>query len=182
MSIATVLAEGRLIRGAYAQTAEDGRQLLCALTALYDNPDARPGQCDAHLCPKWLQHLLPWLDDSGTEERWPEFMRRLAAIAPRFAGMDEATSRKLDLTCRRIALIEALPRDAAGVVQPVIDLIDRELHGDAPTTQEWASAREAVASAEWAAAARASASAEAADRMIDAMLAEMERSLHDPAI
>ena len=49
--ILDLLAEGRLVRGTWADTDAQGRELLCLLTALTGNPNTRPESCPADLAP-----------------------------------------------------------------------------------------------------------------------------------
>lgn len=201
-----VLEEDRLIRNEYADTDEHGRQLLCALTALTGDPSTRPVTCPAEYAPAWVAHLLPWMDDAGTEERWPEHMRRLAELAPKLPHL----STECEYRCRAIAVREAMRHttdgEALSVCEAVATLCERRGKGeevpdavfataqDGAETAAWKAARAAAEAAEtaaraavraavraeraaeaeaawsWAAAPRAA----AADRIIAAMLTEME--------
>ena len=87
MTIQSMLDEGRLIRREWSGHDDDGRQLLCLYTALMNDPDARPETCPATVCPRWLAFLLPWINDVGTAEHWPEVVRRVARLAPRLAAL-----------------------------------------------------------------------------------------------
>ena len=80
--ILALAAEGRIIRNTWARTDEQGRQLLCLYTALVGDPEARPATCPAHLAPQWVAHLMPWWDDKGSAERWPEVVQQVGELAP----------------------------------------------------------------------------------------------------
>ena len=175
-NLETVYREGRLIRRAWS-SVDNGRQLLCWLTALAGDPETRPETCSAHLCPPWLAYWLPWADDSGTAEAWPRHVERLIRVAPLLGDINPEQSRRLDLLFRREALLVA--RDSAGssvaVVDRVLALIDRALAGADLTKDEWA-----AAAARWAdadAAAARWAAADAADRIISACLGHLEREV-----
>ncbi len=184
MTLEQVYRDGRLIRGEWADTDEDGRQLLCLLTALADDPSVRPGTCPADLCPGWLAHLLPWFDDAPSAEAWPGIIEECIQQAPHWGRMTTEQSRYLDLYCRRVSVVEArehCPTEEAAAlaaIDRVLALLDRALAGDKPTCDEWA-ARAAAWAAAWAAREAAAAREASCDRMIRAMLAEMRAVLID---
>lgn len=191
-----VYREGRLIRGAWSGTDAEGRQRLCLLTALADDPRVRPETCPTDKCPPWLANLLPWIDDAPSAAAWHEIIEECVEQAPYWGRMTAAQSRYLDLYCRRVAVVEArehCPTEEAATlaaIDRVLALLDRALAGDEPTCDEWAAALAAAlaaaqeaARAAWSAreAAREAAAAREAscDRMIRAMLAEMRAVLID---
>lgn len=203
-SLETAYREGRIIRDNWSGTDAKGRQLLCLLTALANDPNVRPETCPAHLCPAWLAHLLPWIDDAGTERRWPDFIERCVQLAPWWGRMTPQQSRHLDLYARQVALLEArqIAGESTKVVDDVLALIALAMNGDEPLPDDWTAARRAASQAaretarsRTAARKAASAAADAADetatqaatwavweadvqtadRMIDAILTEMER-------
>jgi len=63
MSIESVVAEGRLIRNDWSRI-EDGKQLLCMYTAMMNNAEDRPMFCPSEVCPSWLAHLIPFINDN----------------------------------------------------------------------------------------------------------------------
>lgn len=188
--------EGRIIRRKWSDTDAKGRRLLCLLTALANDPNVRPEICPAHLCPAWLAYLLPWIDDAGTAERWPGFIERCVQLAPWWGRMTPKQSRHLDLFTRKVALLEArqFVGESTKDIDDVLALIARAMSGDEPLPGDWTKARAAAARSSAARAAaraeidslkqRAAAAASSAawaadvrvaDRMIDAILTEMER-------
>ena len=182
---ARAAAEGRLIREEWSREA-DGRQLLCWLTALTDDPETRPETCRADQCPAWLAYWLPWADDSGTEAAWPSHVTRLARVAHKIPGIDAQKSRRLQCLFLIEILMEARKQNAAPCDR-VIALLRRELDGDVPTREEYLAeeaARAAEAAAEeaaWAAAAATEAAeaawAACADRIISACIGHLETEL-----
>lgn len=195
-TLRTVYEQGRLIRGAWSGTDAEGRQRLCLLTALADDPRVRPETCPTDKCPPWLANLLPWIDDAPSAAAWHEIIEECVEQAPYWGRMTAAQSRYLDLYCRRVAVVEArehCPTEEAATlaaIDRVLALLDRALAGDEPTCDEWAAALAAAlaaaqeaARAAWSAreAAREAAAAREAscDRMIRAMLAEMRAVLID---
>lgn len=196
-----VHAEGRLLRGAWTRTDEHGRHLACLLVALA--PECSAGDadaCPAWLMPPWLAHLLPWLDDAGSEAAWPGQMARLIAVLPallRRLAADPEAARRLDYAVRAIAVREAMrhTRDAAAIAacETVAALCETMASGGAVTEAQWAVAAEtaarawaraakaaetAAAAAVWAAArAAVRAAGAAADRMIGAILSAFERAV-----
>ena len=175
--------EGRIIRRKWSDTDAKGRRLLCLLTALANDPNVRPEICPAHLCPAWLAYLLPWIDDAGTAERWPGFIERCVQLAPWWGRMTPKQSRHLDLFTRKVALLEArqFVGESTKDIDDVLALIARAMSGDEPLPGDWTKARAAAArssaarAAAWASSAAWAADVRVADRMIDAILTEMER-------
>lgn len=164
MTLQTVLAEGRLIRHVWSRV-EEGRQLLCLYTALVDDPEARPGDgmCPASTCPQWLAHLLPWINDAGTEAAWRGHVERVAAIADRLGDLTPECEYRIRALCVREAMRHTSDTAVLAVCERVAALCESRGRGDE------------VASAEWAAA-RAAEAAEA-DRLIAAILDELEHDL-----
>lgn len=157
--IADVLAEGRLIRKAWGRK-EDGRQLLCLYTALIGDPKARPETCPADVCPTWLAHLLPWIDDSGTEAHWPDVVARVARLAPSFATLPTETEWHVRALCIREAMRHTTDADVLAVCERVATLCETRVP-DAGELRDaeaeaWAAAMKAKA---WAANAPAAARA-----------------------
>ncbi len=156
MTIQQVLDEGRLIRRAWSRE-EDGRQLLCLYTALVGDPDARPHTCPASLCQQWLAHLLPWIDDNGTEERWLEVVARVATLALRFVELPPETEWRV----RALIVREAMRYggDPKGVCSRVAELCDRKGRGEDVSDDELSAAESAAWRAAGSTAASAAASA-----------------------
>jgi hypothetical protein len=139
MTLEQVYKERRLIRHAWA-SIKDGRELLCLYTALAGDADARPETCPASLAPEWLARLLPWIDDGGTEEHWPEVVERVIRLAPRFAALAPEVDYRV-----RAAILRTLPESPEGLT--VIQLCDRAGSGDMPSPQEWREVAQAAAQA-----------------------------------
>ena len=159
------ITEGRLIRNAWTDLDNQGRETACLLAAMSPEVAARENAsaCPASIMPKWLAYLTPWMDDAGSDEVWPSMVRRYAAVAARWHVLTNETWQRLDYTARRIALEDCLPLagGAAPAVERVIALLRRAEAGAAVAGRQWAAARSAARAAAWAA---AGAAAEAAAR------------------
>ena len=72
-----LIAEDRIVRGTWTGVA-DGKKTACLLAAL--SPESGEQQtataCPSDVMPVWLAHLTPSMDDSGSIEAWPAFIRR----------------------------------------------------------------------------------------------------------
>jgi hypothetical protein len=55
-------ARGALIQGGWHSTADDGRQLACALGVIGDRVDS-PRECPAQIMPPWLAQMVVWMFD-----------------------------------------------------------------------------------------------------------------------
>ena len=165
-----ILFEGRLTHGAWTRTHDDGRELLCLLAAM--SPEVAEAEdadaCPAHIAPPWLAHLLPWIDDAGTDAARPTVWARVADLQARWSalwpdGWPEDVSRRADARVRRAAVlaarVHATERELPAI-DGVVALLDRRIAGDEPGEGEWS----AVASAAAASAASASAASWAAAR------------------
>ncbi len=71
------IREDRLIRKSWG-TINDRACLLVALGG--DEVIKHPEACPASILPEWLAYLTPWIDDAGTDERWPEVVRTYARL------------------------------------------------------------------------------------------------------
>jgi hypothetical protein len=111
--LASFIADGRLIRGQWTGKDSDGRKTACLLAALY--PPAGEHQtadvCPAAVMRPWLAHLTPWIDDSGTAEKWPEQIRRYAAVISNVVALDADADRRLQ---RRVGIV--IVREAMAAV------------------------------------------------------------------
>lgn len=147
-SLEDVYADSRLIRHDWSRI-DDGKQMLCLLTALANDPDVRPETCSADYAQPWLAHLLPWIDDAGTRAAWDGHIRRLIPLAPHLHKL----GRHADLRCRRVTVLESMSISPEPVIDIVLGLLDRAISGDEPTKEEWVKAAEAWAAdaAAWAA-------------------------------
>jgi hypothetical protein len=158
-------AEGRIIRRSWTGTDAQGRETACLLAALDPERIDSASKCPSEWMPKWLAYLTPFMDDETSDEAWPlvvtryrRVLRHIHLLTPE--GSDRAMWRTIDA-----ALAIAQPHDTAGVVALVRALIARQIAGDIPSSDEWASARasaRAAAEAEWASEASARAAAWAA--------------------
>lgn len=167
MTIAQVLAEGRLIRGRWSDTDEQGRELLCLYTALVGTPDSRPQECPEALAPQWLAHMLPWMDDSGSESAWRSMVERVARLAPRFGELTAACEWRVRARIVREAMRHTTEQPVLAVCERVARLCERRGAGETVEEEEFVSAeREAAAAAaeREAAAAATRAAAAAAER------------------
>jgi hypothetical protein len=120
------------------------------------------------MCPLWLAHLIPWINDAGTAAHWPSVADRFARLAPRLGEIQGDRSARLDYRCRAIAVREARSHVAGGhaalgVIDGVLALLDRASAGAPVTADEWARAEAWAEAAETRAAWAAAAAAEAAE-------------------
>lgn len=118
------IAEERLLRQRWNGQDGQGREKACLLAALVPQCgyEKTPEACPADLMPAWFAHLTPWIDDRGSEEAWPDVVRRYAALAHRWYVLDDAAWCRLDVEARRIVLVEAtwhLPEGEAEDVRAV---------------------------------------------------------------
>jgi len=116
------LAAGTLLRRKWHDTDAAGRERRCALAALVGRPINGVDECPAALMPRWLAHLVPWMDDAGTAAAWPDQMRRLAAVAARWHVLHDDDWRRLDYACRAVSVREA--RAHAPVGSDTLSAID----------------------------------------------------------
>jgi hypothetical protein len=127
-----VFEEGRLTRFRWSDKDSDGRQLLCLYTALAGSPNARPDTCPADLAPRWLAYILPWMDDSPSNGAWPEIVRRLVALSPKFSSF----GKEQHLQAIRVVLETTRWLDTSGSCDDALSLVDRELTGK-DVDKEW---------------------------------------------
>jgi hypothetical protein len=106
----TMIAEGRLIRGAWTGTDAHGRETACLLAALAPEcgREGSAAVCPASVMPAWLAHLTPWIDDAGTLEAWPAMVRRYADVARRWHVLDAAAWQRAQWRVRIACVEEAL--------------------------------------------------------------------------
>ena len=147
--------EDRLIRSAWHETDDRGRELACWAGALGADIFSEKDACKAVLAPAWFIEMLPSFDDSTSEARWAEFTARYVTIMGRVADLSpEASDRARDRSL--IASLEvAKPHDTSGVVEPMIELLRRRIAGenvDADMKKARATAAGKAAWAAWAAA------------------------------
>lgn len=167
----TFITEDRLVRKAWG----DGQERACLLLALAPEVGAEGlvSRCPASVLPRWLAHMTPSLDDSGTEAAWPAMVRRYAAVVRRGAEtLDDAGWRRVLARTMLAVLSEATPHDPSGSCARVTALWSRVLAADEPGAEEWTAAA-------WAAGAAARAASEAAwaaayDRITAALLDGIE--------
>lgn len=177
------LAEGRLIRNAWTSVDEQGRATACALAALFDAVAKEESwtACPADALPRWFAALVPWMDDSGTDEKWAGYMARLSKtlrVQRTAAQWDSSKFSMLALIVREAKSHSKDERVVAACDQ-VIALCERAARGDIVTREKWAqAATEAKAAEAWAAWAAAKAAEAAgrksADRIIDGILCVLE--------
>ena len=195
----TFISEGRLIRNEWTGEDGQGRETACLLAAI--SPEVAESwaekDCPSDLMPEWFARLTPWIDDTGSEEHWPEVIKKYANLASRWHVLSADDWERLEYKTKRIALIEARKHtndtEVLKCVDGVIVLINRWLAGDKPAIEVW-SAAESAASAEIAARSAASAAriaarnaaasaarnaASAADRMIDEILDALESLIEE---
>jgi len=105
----TFISEGRVIRGQWRGTDAQGRETACLLAALAPEcgREQRAGACPADVMPRWLAHLVPWMDDEGTAEQWPGMVRRFAAVAARWHVLTPEQWQRLEWTAKLLTVTEA---------------------------------------------------------------------------
>jgi len=185
------LDAGTLLRGVWTGRDTDGRELACLLAAI--SPEVaethKAESCPAETMPAWLARLTPWIDDAGTDEAWPEHVRRFARTAPAWSRL---TARH-EYLIRALICREAGRHGSAEICERVAALCDRVAAGEsrASLAAEFAAARGArsaaaawdAADAAWSAAADAAAAVRAAagatgqaaaDRIIAGILTVLE--------
>ena len=98
-----MLCAGLIVRNAWRGTAPDGREMLCALSALSREVEESKNPRAADM-PLWLARLIPWLDDAPSASAWPDIMRRLARVARALPGADAEALHRADYACRTVAV------------------------------------------------------------------------------
>jgi hypothetical protein len=174
-------ADGRIIQNRWRDTAEDGREMVCALAAFGSDINS-PDDCPAGLMPLWLAHLVPAIDDGIAEDQVPWFSGALIDCAARWHVLDDAAWDRIRTGFMVGALRQSIeaarpvqpspePDYWPGVVKACADVIAALQSGDpeqlrAAEAAEAAAARAAEAAARaaaWAAEAAARAAARAAE-------------------
>jgi hypothetical protein len=126
------LEAGTLIRKAWTGIDAQGRQTACLLAAIAPPCGEYKSslECPAEVMPRWLASLTPWIDDAGSEKRWPEFVRRFAATSPKWGRLTE----QHEYAIRAIAVREAMQHtkngEVLGVCRSVVTLCDRVAAGE----------------------------------------------------
>jgi hypothetical protein len=145
-------AEGRIIRRGWTGTDDQGRETACLLAALDPERIDGASKCPSEWMPKWLAHLTPFMDNETSDEAWPLVVTRYRRVLRHIHLLTpEGSDRAMWLTIDA-ALAIAQPHDTAGVIAPVRALIARQIAGDIPSSDEWASARASARAAARAAA------------------------------
>lgn len=186
------IADGSLLRGAWweGERRRDGYDRACLLLAIApecgkrdEDGDASgdPAACPSWLLPEWLARLTPWLDDTGSDEAWPEHVRRYSRAVRLVPSLGpDAQRRLLFAVCASIVRsVLEFAGSTKDVCERVLALLERAAAGEAVSDGEWetahgdARAEAAAAAARWAAEA-----AEAArDRLVDGVLLEIEKAV-----
>lgn len=196
------LEQGRLLRGKWNSTDEEGRHTACMLAALAPNGETwnGPENCPANLLAPWFAELIPMIDDKGSDEAWPEMAKRMGHVLRGVYRLSAEDWDRLKFETLKIAVAEAKSHTSeARAIEScdhVLGLIERWLSGDKPSQQEWRDAADAAyaaaAAAAYAAADAAAYAADAAyaavydaayaaawDRMTDQILTQFERATDD---
>jgi hypothetical protein len=142
------LRDGRLLRSAWTDTDDQGREMACLLAAIV--PECGTQQtseaCPAGLMPQWMASLTVFIDDRGTDEAWPRTVERYVSLLRRSYVLSESAWTRLDYRCRRVAVLEARPAvmpkpDSLAAIDVVLTLLDRAIASDMPTDAEWSIVR-----------------------------------------
>ena len=181
-----MMDEGRIIRNGWFGIDEQGRGTACLLAAL--SPEAgdaeNPVFCPAAVMPLWFAHLTPWIDDACSDAEWPRVVRRYAACAARWAALDDAAWRRVEIAARRVSVVEAMSytsdEQVLAACRGVLDWLDAHMSEASRASAKEAAAWEAWAAAArdaaaWEVAARAARDAAAADRITDKILSALEK-------
>src|ERR1041385_8675941 len=133
--LSRLIREDKIIR----QQWTDGER-VCLLAGLSPEVAEKKDSaaCPASVVPPWFAHLTPSMDDNGTAEAWPAFVRRYARVVRKAAlELDAAGWRRAEYRVRGLAVEEAMKNtDDAGVLKVcsvVVDLCRREVAGSSPT-------------------------------------------------
>lgn len=132
--------EGRIIRGNWQKTDEEGRELACLLGSLSPHINSVK-DCPAEYMPEWLAHMTPGIDDKVSDDVWEDVIGRYVAVAGRWHVLDDAAWDRIKWTTIDRCLEIAEPHDTNNVGALVRALIARQLAGDSPSNDEWAAAR-----------------------------------------
>lgn len=173
--------EGRITRKTWTGKDSQGRETACLLAAVFPEvaKEHSVSACPADAMWPWLAQLTPWVDDAGSDEKWPNVVRRYAAILHKLHILDDAAGERLEAKAKIAALDEATRHfeaveysDVAAAIANVRALLVRQSQNDKPSRDEVAAA--------WAAAEAAAREAEGAawaDRIIDAILSAFETEI-----
>ena len=140
------IAAGDVIRHEWTST-EGGRKRACLLASLVPACGAKKSvaACPASVLPPWLAECVPWIDDNGTADAWPEMIRTFVELLRDSASAPAELWPRLNLHWRRIALAEAMAHTAnlavLGVSAEIAAMLDAELGGDAIDPEAWADVR-----------------------------------------
>lgn len=138
-------------RGSWEKVEEDGRRLACLLLTIapetrdcdYEgHPTFDAGRCPASVLPMWLAILTPWIDDSPSEEAWPDILRRYADVVGRAADrFDPFDWERVEHRVRKACIIEARSCIEDIEVHQICDraivLCDRAALGDEPSDRDF---------------------------------------------
>jgi hypothetical protein len=141
------LRDGRLLRSAWTDTDDQGRETACLLAAIV--PECGTQQtseaCPACLMPQWMASLTVFIDDRGTDEAWPRTVERYVSLLRRSYVLSESAWTRLDYRCRRVAVLQARHAamstpDCLAAIDGVLDLLERVISGTSVDTYVWEAA------------------------------------------
>jgi hypothetical protein len=140
--------EELLLRRAWEGRDSRGRRMLCILAAMSDEVADKhnTASCPASLMPPWLADLTPWLDDAGTPDAWPAFVRRFADIVPRALSVLSGEDWHLLNANARLVAVESVLRYAksasiARSLTLIAFLLQEMARGRRINQSEWEHAR-----------------------------------------
>ena len=153
---------------------EQGRHLACLLAAMVPKCGERETSdaCPATVIPEWLAHLTPWIDDAGSQDRWPGVVREYACLLRASVALSSEQCQRLDFACRAVAVREErdqISKNAQigkkaqriAAIDAVLELLDHASAGGMVSDQEWVAARAAAPAEAWEAVRPAAAAAAA---------------------
>lgn len=145
-----MVAEGRLLRGAWQRFDSNGDEHACLLVALA--PEADTGvtkDCPTEVMPHWLAEITPWIDDKGSKEAWPGVVRQYTNLMIASQGFGPREWRRLEAAWFLVVLKKIRPYYPTAVDR-VSRLWQQVAAGNEPESAEWSEAEETAKKAEWA--------------------------------
>jgi hypothetical protein len=170
-----MIKQGKMIRQSWNDFTQ-GEERACLLAAI--SPEAGEKQtseaCPTSVLPAWFAYLTPSMDDNGTLDAWPAFIKRYAMVVRKASSvLDAAGWRRAEARVKALGVEEAMrhttDQTVLKVCADVVALHHRVVNGGTVSGKEYAaawsvaeSARSAAESAAWSAAKSAARAAELA--------------------
>lgn len=113
------IREGRLLRRAWV---DGNRACLLGTLAPECLPERASEACPPSVAPLWFAQLMPWIDDSTSDEGWLALMKRFAAAARQWSRLTPAQWEQIR--------VDWLCDDVLPTGLPLVDRVRRALRGD----------------------------------------------------